>query len=334
MKSITHENRRRFTIITIVSVLFVAILTTTLVLLLKKDTTAPTNTIEVGKRIDTTLGGGRKLLNASVWDGSSSTIWTNGSGTETDPYLIESAEHLKYLAISVSNGTTYEGMYFLQTVDIDLNCFIVSQTSTFTTTRTTTGTSAAFAVGDTFKETSTSGDWTYNDTLTVTKVTQTTVSILRKEFTYTMSVSRVATKPIVWRSIGETSNTPFNGTYDGGGFTIANAYAPAGSIYSGLFGYVKGATIKNLHVQYDPNVNVASYYTSLSCGGLIGTSACAPDSIGTTTISNVKVSGFTYIGTGTLVGGLIADGNANVDNVIIENICIKNMPRCFCCAIW
>ncbi|MBO4936697.1 MAG: hypothetical protein J6C90_00010 [Clostridia bacterium] len=60
MKAITHENRRRFTIITIVSVLFVAILTTTLVLLLKKDTTAPTNTIEVGKRIDTRLGGGAK----------------------------------------------------------------------------------------------------------------------------------------------------------------------------------------------------------------------------------------------------------------------------------
>ena len=62
MKSITHENRRRFTIITIVSVLFVAILTTTLVLLLKKDTTAPTNTIEVGKRIDTTLGGGAEAI--------------------------------------------------------------------------------------------------------------------------------------------------------------------------------------------------------------------------------------------------------------------------------
>ena len=120
MKSITHENRRRFTIITIVSVLFVAILTTTLVLLLNRDTTAPTNTIEVGKRIDTTLGGGRKLLNASVWDGSSSTIWTNGSGTEADPYLIESAANLAYLREQVNAGTTYEGMYFLQTTDIDL----------------------------------------------------------------------------------------------------------------------------------------------------------------------------------------------------------------------
>ena len=62
MKSITHENRRRFTILTIVSVLVVAILTTTLVLLLKKDTTAPTNTIEVGKRIDTSLGGGAEAI--------------------------------------------------------------------------------------------------------------------------------------------------------------------------------------------------------------------------------------------------------------------------------
>ena len=58
MKSITHENRRRFTIITIVSVLFVAILTTTLVLLLKKDTAVPSSPIEVGKQIDTSRGGG------------------------------------------------------------------------------------------------------------------------------------------------------------------------------------------------------------------------------------------------------------------------------------
>ena len=62
MKSITHENRRRFTIITIVSVLFVAILTTTLVLLLKKDTTVPSNPIEVGKQIDTSLGGGGRAI--------------------------------------------------------------------------------------------------------------------------------------------------------------------------------------------------------------------------------------------------------------------------------
>ncbi|MBO4936961.1 MAG: hypothetical protein J6C90_01405 [Clostridia bacterium] len=125
MKSITHENRRRFTILTIVSVLVVAILTTTLVLLLKKDTTAPTNTIEVGKRIDTSLGGGRKLLNASVWDGSSRDTTWDGSGTEANPYIISSAAELYGLAYQVNNNTTstyrYASKYFLQTVDIDLN---------------------------------------------------------------------------------------------------------------------------------------------------------------------------------------------------------------------
>ena len=56
----------------------------------------------------------------SVWDGSS-TIWTNGSGTSSDPYLIESAANLAYLATSVNSGTTYSGKYFKQTVDIDLD---------------------------------------------------------------------------------------------------------------------------------------------------------------------------------------------------------------------
>ena len=117
MKSITHENRRRFTILTIVSVLVVAILTTTLVLLLKKDTTAPTNTIEVGKRIDTSLGGGRKLLNASVWDGSSSTA-PSGSGTSADPYLIESAANLAYWK---DNYSDFVYKQISIQVDIDLN---------------------------------------------------------------------------------------------------------------------------------------------------------------------------------------------------------------------
>ena len=124
MKSITHENRRRFTILTIVSVLVVAILTTTLVLLLKKDTTAPTNTIEVGKRIDTSLGGGgRKLLNASVWDGSVATGFGGGTGTEADPYLITNASELAYLSSTTTEeNSNYEGVYFALTTDIDLNC--------------------------------------------------------------------------------------------------------------------------------------------------------------------------------------------------------------------
>ena len=61
-----------------------------------------------------------------VWDGSSSP-WTNGSGTYDDPYLIETAENLAYLAEKVNEGYQAQGMevfahtYFQMTDDLDLN---------------------------------------------------------------------------------------------------------------------------------------------------------------------------------------------------------------------
>ena len=65
-------------------------------------------------------------LALDVWDGSSEP-WTNGSGTENDPYLIETAANLAYLAEKVNEGYQAEGMevfaheYFLMTDDFDLN---------------------------------------------------------------------------------------------------------------------------------------------------------------------------------------------------------------------
>ena len=61
-----------------------------------------------------------------VWDGTSAP-WTNGSGTINDPYLIETAENLAYLAQKVNEGYQAQGMavfrytYFLLTDDLDLN---------------------------------------------------------------------------------------------------------------------------------------------------------------------------------------------------------------------
>ena len=45
----------------------------------------------------------------------------DGFGIKTNPYLIEDAEDLKLLAKKVNSGETYEGKYFKQTADIDLN---------------------------------------------------------------------------------------------------------------------------------------------------------------------------------------------------------------------
>ena len=61
-----------------------------------------------------------------VWDGTASP-WTQGDGTVSDPYLIETAENLAYLAQEVNEGyqaqgmEVFKGVYFLMTDDLDLN---------------------------------------------------------------------------------------------------------------------------------------------------------------------------------------------------------------------
>ena len=71
----------------------------------------------------------RLTINAfaiDVWDGTASP-WTQGSGTSSNPYLIETAENLAYLAQKVNEGYQAQGSavfrytYFLLTDDLDLN---------------------------------------------------------------------------------------------------------------------------------------------------------------------------------------------------------------------
>lgn len=54
-----------------------------------------------------------------IWDGTAST-WVKGSGTAKDPYLIESPQHLAYLAKKVNEGNDYAGIYFYQTTDLNM----------------------------------------------------------------------------------------------------------------------------------------------------------------------------------------------------------------------
>lgn len=66
------------------------------------------------------------MMAVNVWDGTSEP-WTNGSGTYDDPYLIETASNLAYLAEKVNEGYQAQGMavfrytYFLLTDDLDLD---------------------------------------------------------------------------------------------------------------------------------------------------------------------------------------------------------------------
>ena len=55
-----------------------------------------------------------------TWDGTA-VAFTKGSGTEEDPWLIENAEQLAYLAQQVNNGTDYRGKHFRLVSDLDLS---------------------------------------------------------------------------------------------------------------------------------------------------------------------------------------------------------------------
>lgn len=59
------------------------------------------------------------------------------------------------------------------------------------------------------------------------------------------------TKVKTWMPIG-TSKVPFEGTFDGGGHYIAGLFIKTGSetFSQGLFGCLKTATVKNLHIRY------------------------------------------------------------------------------------
>ncbi len=59
--------------------------------------------------------------NDAVWDGTVASGFAGGTGTEDDPYIIETAEQLAYLAYSVSAGTEYYGEFIKLTNDIFLN---------------------------------------------------------------------------------------------------------------------------------------------------------------------------------------------------------------------
>lgn len=85
------------------------------------------------------------------------------------------------------------------------------------------------------------------------------------------------------------SSTKFSGTFDGKNHTISNL--KTSGQYSGLFGYVNGATIQNL------TVNITNNAGATSAGGLVGAVN------GTTTIRNCTVNG-TISGTHQ-VGGFV-----------------------------
>ena len=79
-------------------------------------------------------------------------IFEGGSGTESDPYQIKTAEQLSCFAKSVNNGATYEGQYIKQVKNIKLNDKVLENVENNTLTGLNTWTPIGTIIWDIIEE--------------------------------------------------------------------------------------------------------------------------------------------------------------------------------------
>ena len=67
------------------------------------------------------VGWGQEGTPKGSWADNAASAFDGGSGTKEDPYQIATAEQLAKLSKDVSEGTSYQGTFFVLTADIDLS---------------------------------------------------------------------------------------------------------------------------------------------------------------------------------------------------------------------
>ena len=70
-----------------------------------------------------TVGWGQAETPVGSWADNAASAFAGGTGTEDDPYQIATAEQLAKLSKDVSEGTSYQGNYFILTENIDLSAY-------------------------------------------------------------------------------------------------------------------------------------------------------------------------------------------------------------------
>jgi len=241
------------------------------------------------------LAGISAFAQTSTWDGTA-VSWTQGTGTEDDPYLIASAQNLAYLAEMVNGGVNqYSGKWFKLTTDIDLNDHEWTPIGNNNTT------SARF-------DGNFDGD---NHSISGLKISSSTLRWCGL-FGY-VSVTGDADRVFKNLNVSGTLSTTASNSYCGGIVGYANyntsfdncsnsASASAKSYTGGLIGYANaGATVNNCN-------NIGTITSSGYSGGLIGYGG------GTVTITDCHNSSSVYTSSSSYSysGGLIGYGNSTI----------------------
>ena len=227
-----------------------------------------------------------------TWDGTASEAWTNGSGTEANPYLIETPAHLAYLSAQVAAGNTYEGVYFLQTDDLDLNSKMWTPIGT-----------------DSYKFAGVyDGGEKYISNISVSRygifgiTNNVAITNLYIKGTYAASSNISTSAPLIGEAQGTTK--------------ISNCHNMANitenSVCAGLIAIVSGELINVYRTSNQSNIISK---VSLA-GGLIARVQCTKIVLndcfnnGVLTISNPLVGGYMYVSSGSVcAGGLVGEAS-------------------------
>ncbi len=175
------------------------------------------------------------------WDGSIAEDFGEGSGTEDDPYLIDSASQLALLASKVNSGELYMGKYFKLTTDLALNDESFTFMADTGLVKVTDGTNTAYLgtgiLGDE------SGENTIFDTTASAKGEIYPSDSEAVTGSYTGELNE-------WTPIGcEFYSKTFMGVFDGDNHTITGMYINGSADYTALFGYATKAIIKNIRIE-------------------------------------------------------------------------------------
>ena len=247
----------------------------------------------------------------SVWDGSKSTS-LSGSGTEEDPYRINSAADLAYLASSVNDdGEIYEGEYFVLNVNVNLNNYSWTPIGTAATPFAGIFDGNGKKIIDVYINTSSS---TYLGLFGYVSGTVKDLGIASGTITLTSSSANSYVGGLVGYLSGTVENCYSNATVSG---------SATQSVYvGGLVGYVNtGATVNNSYA----TGNATSTSTSnvfVYAGGLAGYNKGTIT--GSLAFGSVTANGYTDVQSrnGGLVGrnddGTITDCYRSEDQVLTK----------------
>lgn len=185
-----------------------------------------------------------------TWDGTVE-AFTEGSGTKEDPWRIENAEQLAYLAQQVNNGTNYRGKHFLLVSDLDLSVKEWTPIGTYSNSfwggfdgggRTITG-------------------------MTITGKENSYVGLFGACYNFTAPSSYIKSVTVKRANI---SGHSFVGAIAGAGANISDCYSIENTIYaSRCVGGVCGSLIGNISGCY----NSSSVKGNSTAGGIMGSAS-------------------------------------------------------------